>query len=401
MKKFCLIISLYFYTQNSFGMKLPQDMINEIIKASLIDLVKQPTNYICSDDVYCLKNFFNKLNKLFINKKARNFLRLYFLARKDTDKPFLSFAPLLVFAVKQELVKLCEIILQNIELNEHDFIISYHYALEQKNKFIIDLFNKYVNILWAYRFDKRNIITIYNEDYLKSKINYADQPDVNKITIKYLLLIGVNINVVNYSNYTILMGAVQSRKKDIVDILLTHPDINVSAKNDYGCSALRMTSDKDITKLLLNHSKIDINMQDRYGHTDLINTAIYGYENKAKLLLAHPNIDVNIQDTNNETAILHAIINKHKNMVKLLLNNPDLNINVQNNLKQTALIIATLTNQPDIVRLLLQYRPDKHIKNKLEQTAYDIARECNFTEIIELLMEDIALVHEGPWCSIS
>ena len=159
-----------------------------------------------------------------------------------------------------------------------------------------------------------------------------------------------------------------NRNKEIFEMLLKHPRIDVNREIFFGCdlsennkhqrkeTPLILTIDFELTdyfQLLLQHPKIDVNAfsgyteygKRDYGHDDFDNycefTEISALNlvikrkkiEMAKLLLKHPKINVNLKSNpqlNEETPLLASFRNGTLEIFKLLLQHPSIDVNVIN-----------------------------------------------------------------------
>jgi len=131
---------------------------------------------------------------------------------------------------------------------------------------------------------------------------------------------------------------------------------------------------KDIVNLLLKQPGININIKDSQGFTALMCAAEQGHNKVIELLLEHPNINVNIQNNKGATALMLAIFNKHKEVVIQLLNHSTIDINIKTRNGFTALTYANLNQgYEDIVELLLHPKPPKTNVNKQSSVKKNIS----------------------------
>ncbi|OUM64989.1 hypothetical protein PIROE2DRAFT_60293 [Piromyces sp. E2] len=153
---------------------------------------------------------------------------------------------------------------------------------------------------------------------------------------------------------TPLFNAINLGNKELVELLLKEPSIDVNIRDEYGRTVLTYSvqrtkglkrellqrpdimefldySQKEIVEVLLKHPGIDVNVQDNKKVTPLMYATIYGRLKTVKLLLKHPKIDVNIQNRIGGTALICASEIGQKNIVELLINQPGIDINLQDN----------------------------------------------------------------------
>lgn len=167
-----------------------------------------------------------------------------------------------------------------------------------------------------------------------------------------LLLHDVDLNVKDKRGYTALSHATEAMYEDVVDALLSHPDLDpnarglnarpallayvwrdnpervdkllahgadVNAQDADGDTALHgaaQTGNTAILKRLLDYGA-DANVKNKQGGTPLMWAAVYGHQGAAQLLLDH-GADASLKDNDGITAAEWAARNKRENVVLLL-----------------------------------------------------------------------------------
>ena len=131
-----------------------------------------------------------------------------------------------------------------------------------------------------------------------------------------------------------------SKSGDIqaVNLLLTHPSVNVNVKANGYTPLIRCCKKGDqwleIAKVLLAHPNIDVNLKDgNWPHNPpLIWCCKKEALQIAKALLAHPNIDVNLKDDSmGNTPLIRCFDrgNASLQIAKLLLGHKNINVNLK------------------------------------------------------------------------
>jgi ankyrin repeat protein len=123
------------------------------------------------------------------------------------------------------------------------------------------------------------------------------------------------------SHVTLLILAIRKRHTDIVELLLSQPDILVNEKDSDGKTALIWASWNGLTyivELLLSQPNILVNEKDNSGRTALFVASFYGRIDIVELLLAQPDILVNEKDNSGRTALMLANLKGHARIVELL-----------------------------------------------------------------------------------
>jgi len=130
-------------------------------------------------------------------------------------------------------------------------------------------------------------------------------------TVRRLISEGVNINGI-YGNMTGLKGAIGSNNSEIVNILLSCPDIDVNIRDTDGLGALlcaiRWANTEAVSKLL-SRDDIKLDNTDLGGNTDLHFACHWNKEEYVQMILAHPSCNKAIVNKKNyfgETAETYA-----------------------------------------------------------------------------------------------
>jgi ankyrin repeat protein len=160
-------------------------------------------------------------------------------------------------------------------------------------------------------------------------------------------------------------SAKSAYKREMFDILLDVPGINVNAMNYNNLSALH---------ILVNRNDYSSDYT-----TDII-----------RRLIAHPDINVNIQNARNETPLINAVQRGDIRVIPLLLDagahtHPRLDLDIEDNDGNTALMIAARLGSGEIVRLLLDAGAKTNYKNKEGKRAEQIAIDNGFMDIASMI----------------
>ena len=190
----------------------------------------------------------------------------------------------------------------------------------------------------------------------------------------------INVNVINEQGDTALELAAGIGNADIVQLLLRHRDVdpnlgvallraaagghfdivrsllqtsrvNVNASDRYGRTALGMAAsigNREIVKILLSHPEIAPNLG-----LGLLHAASKGHKGIVFLLLKRPDINVNATDGKANSALGMAVASGNAAIVQMLLSRNDINPNLGAPLLQAALrarmgLFCVLLNVPCI-----------------------------------------------------
>jgi len=109
-------------------------------------------------------------------------------------------------------------------------------------------------------------------------------------TVRRLIAEGVDINGM-HNITTGLMGAIVSNNSEIVNILLSCPDIDVNTRNVFGFGALycaiRCGNTEAVSKIL-SRGDIKLDNTDYWGNTVLHVACHWNKEEYVQMILAHP-----------------------------------------------------------------------------------------------------------------
>jgi ankyrin repeat protein len=191
----------------------------------------------------------------------------------------------------------------------------------------------------------------------------------------------------NSEGNTPIQIAVTSGHRDMIDLFLSTPGVDVNTRNKAGHTALWLAlglDDQDIAQKLVDRG-CDINLQTASGDS-MLHYAVGTENEKAALFLiehgAETNLSndkretplhiaatlglvnvltaliarqtgVNAQDKELRTPLMRAILNQHKRIVDILLQQDRLEVNLANNTGECALGLALSTGQLDIAQSLL------------------------------------------------
>ncbi|WP_304333159.1 ankyrin repeat domain-containing protein [Brachyspira innocens] len=174
----------------------------------------------------------------------------------------------------------------------------------------------------------------------------------------------VNINNLDYEDFTLLSIAVMDNNIEMAELLLKYKaDVNTVVSD--GDTALILAVDNnnmEMVKLLLSYGA-DIDYQGFRGRTALFCALEYNRKENIEMvkLLIKNKADVNIaydgDYENEETPLMYAAMKGYKETVKILIENKA-DINKRNIYNANALIYAYMYGHEDIANILLQNGSD-------------------------------------------
>lgn len=186
--------------------------------------------------------------------------------------------------------------------------------------------------------------------------------------IQSLLNHGADVNKVNFKGHTPLMTAVYTDKTDMIQCLLSDPNIAINQQNNEGQTALMYATrvnNLPIMQILLTHGA-SVNKATMSGETALDIAAHHGKVDAVEYLLDRTNTAVDQQDNNGNTALLATISSFSKNENKLIIIKLLLNANADseraNNKGLTPLKAAQQTGNQEIIDLIQNAIDKKHGK---------------------------------------
>ena len=98
------------------------------------------------------------------------------------------------------------------------------------------------------------------------------------------------------NKWTFLIHAVNNRREELVEYILSFSDINVNYKDGFGRTALYFCDQVPILKLLLSRRNLDVNTQSNGGRTVLYNLCYYENDMCVKELLLDARVDIMIHN---------------------------------------------------------------------------------------------------------
>jgi ankyrin repeat protein len=205
--------------------------------------------------------------------------------------------------------------------------------------------------------------------------------------VKLLVERGANVSE-PARGYTPLLKALQTENNEIATFLLSRPDIEVSPRSPEGWTALFAAVHEgyeQIVKLLLDRG-IDPSERIDDGLTPLHLAAATGLEEIVKLLLSIPNIDVSPRFATGTTPLLAAAATGYDRVVILLLSR-GANLLEKDENGVTALHSAILGEHKDVINVLLDSGADIEARDTDEKTPLHYAVNANHVKVVELLLK--------------
>lgn len=171
-------------------------------------------------------------------------------------------------------------------------------------------------------------------------------------------------------HYPPLSKAAESGYESMVELLLSHPDVDVNlstmGKTPLECAC--EAGQANTVKLLLACPRVDKNIRYGTGFTPLITAALSGHEDVVKELLAYEEVEVNLRTTevpdwDGFSALGSAASHGQEEAVKVLLEDPRVEIDNREGLGLTPLMLAAGSWSEQIVEMLLARNVDVNARS--------------------------------------
>ena len=197
----------------------------------------------------------------------------------------------------------------------------------------------------------------------------------NLINVKDCLVRGVDVNCMSEDGKWFgLKYAVSANHEELLELLLSNPNIDVNTGDSNGETALMIACKKGfekIAKRLLEVPDICVNGRSKDGNWFALKYAVSKDNLKIlNLLLSHHKIDVNNRDAYNFTALMLSCYEGHSEITKRLIDVPHVNVNCKSLFGNTAAMLAVIKNQVQCLKVLTKCdQVDWNIHNDYELSA--------------------------------
>ena len=192
----------------------------------------------------------------------------------------------------------------------------------------------------------------------------------NSAIVRLLLDRGAHPAVADKDGNTPIFEAVKHHRKEVVELLGKHKEVNVSARNKEGMTLLHEASDLEVMEMLLGEFKANPSVQDSRGLTPL---HLARGEPRVTLLLKH-GADPTMGNKDGETPLFFAVTNKYNGkMIMLPFLEDGRSINVANKHGITPLHRAAKEKAEPEALMLLNYKADPDTLDNNGQTPLLIA----------------------------
>lgn len=218
--------------------------------------------------------------------------------------------------------------------------------------------------------------------------------------VRYLLEKKVFINkMTNIYQYTPLFSAVVFRNKEIVELLLADPhiDINLCSKQGQYTPFMEAILDRlsDITALFLKCPQTNLNARNFRGETPVHLAARMGETGILEKIL-EAGADVNLRDHRDRTALMYSVMYDMRQVTKILLKYGG-DVHLRTERGETLLTIAVNAgdHNQELTQILLDAGANPNEPNEDDYTPLCLATYSNFTNIVKLLMDYNVDIHHA------
>jgi len=168
---------------------------------------------------------------------------------------------------------------------------------------------------------------------------------------------GLDVNVMNDVEETVLLVQCSFGRSRTIELLLADPRVDVNQANSDGASPLSTAANlgRDrCVELLVADPRMDVNqVSASTGESPLYIAAYMGEDRCVELLLADPRVDVNKVDSAGESPLFTAASQGEDSCVELLLADPRVDVNQTDSEGSSPLFTAASLGEDRCVELLL------------------------------------------------
>jgi Ankyrin repeats (3 copies) len=191
-----------------------------------------------------------------------------------------------------------------------------------------------------------------------SIINDELMPRIDKYSLPIELLFSYNVDLSNLNVKKLLMEAISKDYEEIAKILLAYPLIDIN-KGDT-TFLMHAVKQSKYVQLLLSHPSIDVNVQNSDGWTALMIATMDDNQESVQLLLSHPGIHVNLTNNRKQTSLIISTFHGRNNSIQLLLSHPSISVNATDDYESSALYYA-LKKRNESAIIAIARHPDTHL----------------------------------------
>jgi ankyrin repeat protein len=232
-------------------------------------------------------------------------------------------------------------------------------------------------------------------------LDHSENPD-NANTLRFLLELGADVNVLNSERETPLMRAVRFGDLKVIKILLEQETVDLYTRDRYGYTALHIaTIDSQLgaLNLLLSSERLDVNCPDRCGNSAFWLSVELGRDSVSERFLKDSRLDVNARGGYaprwKTTALYNACSRENIRIVSSILaatHVPRVDPNVKGDRRTSPLGIAAYQGAYDLAKMLLS--ADGIWINAVDEEEDDplwLALQRHELSVVDLFLDDSRL----------
>ncbi|XP_071946064.1 E3 ubiquitin-protein ligase MIB2-like isoform X3 [Antedon mediterranea] len=200
---------------------------------------------------------------------------------------------------------------------------------------------------------------------------FGNQPEV----ASFLLSKGANVNALNNVGCSSLHVAVNKGFTRCVRALLKHK-CDINKQDAYGDSALHdavAKNNKEIIEMLIDAPSIDLTVKNKKGFNSLHHAALKGNKFAADKLLVKARQLADVRKDDGFASLHLAALNGHREVADILITKGHCEVDIRNNRQQTPLILAVSQGHTNIVELLVTKGADVNSEDEDGDTALHLA----------------------------
>ncbi|XP_033102784.1 E3 ubiquitin-protein ligase MIB2-like isoform X3 [Anneissia japonica] len=200
---------------------------------------------------------------------------------------------------------------------------------------------------------------------------FGNQPEV----ASFLLSKGANVDAVNNVSCSSLHVAVNKGFTRCVRILLTHK-CDINKQDSYGDSALHdavAKNNKEIIEMLIGFPTVDLTVKNKKGFNALHHAALKGNKFAADKLLLKARQLADVKKDDGFASLHLAALNGHRDVADILITKGHCEVDIRNNRQQTPLILAVSQGHTNIIELLVTKGADVNSEDEDGDTALHLA----------------------------
>jgi len=208
---------------------------------------------------------------------------------------------------------------------------------------------------------------------------------------------------------TPLNAATRKKHNDIVNLLLTQPDIKPSPPRivnnppppqlDISLYVACISGSVAVVKNVLQQSGININQAENDGSTPLQQACELGHFDVVEFLLQQPGIDINKPGKDKRTPLFSAAVKEDTRIANLLLKQEGINVNLSTTNGETPLYRACGAGRLETVKQLLKCQEIQVNAGANNTTPLSVACKMGHTAIVEQLLTHTEIQVNTPAAS--